>query len=65
MTQPGQGSRGLLEKGVGSGEYCSDYPCHDAPRSNLTSVAREEQASKSMNHGSVYILVAEAKYLLL
>lgn len=28
---------------------------------HVTSVAREEQGSKSMNHGSVYALVAEAK----
>ena len=31
----------------------------------FSSVAREEQASSFMNHGSVYILVAEAKYRLL
>lgn len=30
-----------------------------------TSVAGEERGSKFMNHGSVYVLVAEAKYLLL
>lgn len=32
---------------------------------HFISVAREGKASKFMNHGSVYILVAEAKYLLL
>lgn len=62
---PFPGQTAVPERGLSESPSARPVPSPCIGECHFASVAREERGSKFMNHGSVYVLVAEAKYLLL